>query len=96
MKTIKNYFEKKIKLRKHNEFVKEYSKNGNKVTLIKGGKEILNPIIKGLIPKFEGKNGKIIIHHSINRMENLVIRCGDDSVIEIEESKNYFLYSTIL
>lgn len=95
MKSIKTILEKMTKQREHRKFVDEYTKNGNQVILIKDGQEILNPIIEGLVVKFEGKNGKIIIHHPIKIIENLNIICGDDSLVEIKESDNYYKHSLI-
>lgn len=95
MKTIKTFLEKIIKQKEHNKFVKEYTKNNNQVILIKDGQDILNPSIDGLIVNFEGKNGKIIIHHPIKRIENLHIICGDNCLVEIQESDNYYKNSII-
>ena len=69
--------------------------NNNRFMLIKNGKTILNPKIKGLSVEFTSENGIVILHYPIKKIQNLKIVCGKNSKIEIMDTKKYYIDTTI-
>ena len=69
--------------------------NNNKFMLIKDGKAIMNPKIKGLSVEFISENGMVILNDPIKKIQNLKIVCGKNSKIEIQDTKKYYIDTTI-